>query len=54
MGKAKLAKTEKVRQVKSKVKNTPVIFFDIKGIVLKEVTLTGQTVSSAYYRDIDR
>jgi hypothetical protein len=40
-----------VRWMKSKV-NHILMFFDIKGIVHKEVFLAGQTVSSAYYCDI--
>jgi hypothetical protein len=35
---------EKVRQVKSKVKNMIIIFFDIKQIVHKEFVLAGQTM----------
>jgi hypothetical protein len=35
-----------VRQVKSKVKNMLIIFFDIKGIVHKEFVLAGQTVNT--------
>jgi hypothetical protein len=35
---------EKVRQVKSKVKRTHIIFFDIKGITPKEFVLVGQNV----------
>jgi hypothetical protein len=31
-----------------------IIFFDIKGIVWKEFILLGQTLNSAYYRDILR
>jgi histone-lysine N-methyltransferase SETMAR len=40
---------KKARQVKSKVKNMLIIFFDTKGIVHKEFILAGQTVNSAYY-----
>jgi hypothetical protein len=40
---------ERAGQVKSKVKNLLIIFFDIKGIVHKEFALAGQTVNSAYY-----
>jgi hypothetical protein len=29
-----------------------IIFFNIKGIVLKESILAGQTVKSAYYGDV--
>jgi hypothetical protein len=36
---------KKARQVKSKVKSTLIIFFDIKGIVDKEFVLAGQSVS---------
>jgi hypothetical protein len=39
------------RQVKSKVKSTLIIFFDIEGIVHKRFVMAGQTVNSAYYRD---
>jgi hypothetical protein len=41
-------------QVKSKVRNMLIIFFDIKGIVHKEIVLAGQTVKSAYYSDVLR
>jgi hypothetical protein len=44
--------TEKVRQVKSKVDRTFIIFYDIKEIVHKEFILAGQTVNSAHYYDI--
>jgi hypothetical protein len=37
-----------------KVKSMLIIFFDIKGIVHKEVILAGQTVNSAYYCDVLR
>jgi hypothetical protein len=39
---------KKARKVKSKVKSMLVISFDIKGIVLKELVLVGQTANSAY------
>jgi hypothetical protein len=52
--KSKLAETEMLRQVKSKVKNMPIIFFDIKGIVHKEFVLAGQSVSTACYCDVLR
>jgi hypothetical protein len=42
---------KKVRQVKSKVKDLLIIFFDTKGIIRKEFTMAGQTVNSAYYCD---
>jgi hypothetical protein len=45
---------KKARQLKSKVKSTLIIFFDIKGIVHKEFALAGQTVNSAYYCDVLR
>jgi hypothetical protein len=38
--------------MKTKVKSMLIIFFDIKGIVLKEYVLAGQTVSFAYYCDL--
>jgi hypothetical protein len=44
----------KTRQVKSKVKSTLILFFDIKGIVHKEFVLADQTVNSAYYCDVLR
>jgi hypothetical protein len=53
-GKSKLTETEKARQVKSKVKSMLITFFHIKGIVYKEFVLAGQTVNSAYYRDVLR
>jgi hypothetical protein len=40
-----------VRQVNRKVKSMLIIFFDIKGIVDKEIVLAGQAVNSAYYCD---
>jgi hypothetical protein len=43
---------KKVRQMKSKVMSMLIIFFDIKGLVLKEFVLAGQTVNSTYYCDI--
>jgi hypothetical protein len=51
-GKSKLTKTEKARQVKSKVEERDHKFFDIKGTVHKEFVLAGQTVNSAYYCDV--
>jgi hypothetical protein len=42
----------KRRQVKGTVKGVLIIFFHIKGIVLKEFILASQTVSSAYYCDM--
>jgi hypothetical protein len=41
-----------VRQVKNKVKSICIIFFDIKGIILKEFAMVGQTANSAYYCDV--
>jgi hypothetical protein len=38
--------------MKCKVKSILIIFFDIKGIVLKEFVLGGQAVHSAYYCDV--
>jgi hypothetical protein len=46
--KSKLTETEKAKQVEGKVNSILIIFFDVKGIVHKEVVLTGQTVSSVY------
>jgi hypothetical protein len=43
---------KKVRHVKSKVKIMLIIFFDIRGIVHKELVLAGQTVNSTYYCDV--
>jgi hypothetical protein len=48
----KSTRTRKPRQVKVTVKGMLIIFFDIKGIVHKEFALAGQTVSSAYYCDV--
>jgi hypothetical protein len=45
---------KKVRQMKSKVKSTLIIFLDIKGIVHKEFVLASQTVKSAYSYDVTR
>jgi hypothetical protein len=42
---------EEVRELKSKVKSTLIIFFDINGIVDKEFVLAGQTANSTYYCD---
>jgi hypothetical protein len=42
---------KKVRQVKSKVKSSLIMLFDIKGTVHKEFILEGQPVISAYYCD---
>jgi hypothetical protein len=44
-------RTKKERQVKGKAKSVLIIFFHIKGIVLKEFVLARQTVNSAYYCD---
>jgi hypothetical protein len=41
-------RTKKARKVKSKVASMLIIFFDIKGIVLKKFILVGQTVNSTY------
>jgi hypothetical protein len=42
-----------MRQVRRKVKNMLIVFFEIKGIVHKEFILAGQTVNStvAFYGD---
>jgi hypothetical protein len=40
---------DRKRRDKSKVKSMLIIFFDTKGIVLKEFVLVGQTVNSSYY-----
>jgi hypothetical protein len=45
---------EKARQMKNKVKSMHIIFFDIKGIVLNEFILAGQTINFAYYCGILR
>jgi hypothetical protein len=42
----------KVRQVKSKVKSTLIIFFAIKGVLYKEFILAGRTVSSAHCYEV--
>jgi hypothetical protein len=52
--KSKFTKTKKSRQVKSKVKGMLTIFFDIKGIVLKEFILAVNSGIFAYYYDILR
>jgi hypothetical protein len=40
------------KQVKSKVKSMLIIFFDIRGIVHKELVLADQTVNSTYCCDV--
>jgi hypothetical protein len=45
---------KEARQVKSKVKSTFIFFFVIKGTVIKEFVLAGQTVNSVYYCDVAR
>jgi hypothetical protein len=37
---------------KNKVKRMLIIFFDIKGIVLKKIVLAGQGINSAYNCDV--
>jgi hypothetical protein len=41
-----------VRQVENNVKSMLIIFFDIKGIVDKELVLAGQTANPVYYCDV--
>jgi hypothetical protein len=41
-------------QVKSKANSMLLMFFDVKGIVLKEFSLADQTVNSAYCFDVLR
>jgi hypothetical protein len=41
--------SQRPKKLKSKVKSTVIIFFDIKGSFNKEFVLAGQTVNSAYY-----
>jgi hypothetical protein len=48
----KSPRLKKVRQVKSKVKNMPTIFFEIKGIVHKEFVVASHTVNSAICCDV--
>jgi hypothetical protein len=38
--------------MKSEVKRTIIISFDIKSVVRKEFVLSGQTVNAAYYCDV--
>jgi hypothetical protein len=45
---------KKARHVKNEVKSLLIIFFDIKGIVHKELVRAGQTVNSAYCSDVLR
>jgi hypothetical protein len=45
---------KKARHVKSKVKSMLIIFFDIKGIVHKDLVKAGQVVNTAYYCDVLR
>jgi hypothetical protein len=52
MEKSKFTETEKGETGEDKDKFMPIVFFDIKGIVHKEIVLIGQTVNSAYYCDI--
>jgi hypothetical protein len=40
---------KKVRLVKCKVKSLLIIFFDIKGIIYKEIVLAGQTIIFTYF-----
>jgi hypothetical protein len=47
MEQSRLAKTGKVTQVQSKIKNIRINFFDIKGSVHKEFVLACQAVTSA-------
>jgi hypothetical protein len=47
-----LPRTEKARQMKSKVKGMIIIFFDIKRVVHKELVVAGQTVDSTCYCDV--
>jgi hypothetical protein len=47
-------KPKKGRQVKSKIKSMLIIFFNIKGIVHKEVVPAVQRVNSVYYCDVLR
>jgi hypothetical protein len=42
---------KKAKQVKTNVRGMLIIFFVIKGIVLKEFTPAGQRVNSAFYCD---
>jgi hypothetical protein len=46
--KAQTHRGPKTRKVKSKVKSTLIIFFDIERIVHKEFVLASQTANSAY------
>jgi len=45
---------KKARQVKSNVKSMIITFFDVKGIVHKELVPTGQTVNSGFYCEVLR
>jgi hypothetical protein len=49
---SKITETEKVRQVKSKVKSMLIIFSDIKKIAHKKFFLADQTVNSANCCDV--
>jgi hypothetical protein len=46
--------SKKARQMRSKVTSMLIIFFDFKEIVHKEFLIAGQTVNSAYCRDVSR
>jgi hypothetical protein len=44
--------TKKARHVKSKVQSMLIIFFDITGVVYKELIMAGQTLTSAYHCNV--
>ena len=45
--------TKKVRKVPSKIKTMLITFFDSKGIIHKDFVPTGQTITGAYYLEVD-
>jgi hypothetical protein len=46
------SRPKKLRQMKTKVKSMPIIFFDIKRTVQEEFVLAIHTLGSTYYCDV--
>jgi hypothetical protein len=51
-GKVRSLRSEKARRTKSKIKDMPILYFNMTGSVPKEFVLAGHTVNSAYYCDV--